>query len=101
MLSEETIKLFLICRAAECRILSTVETDFSNHLGTSKFVRIILDCKAVRIFRIQVRASSQTKCPGEADGRVRLSRFARVRLLRYALNRFCETNRLFCGLELF
>ena len=36
-----------------------------------------IDCKTVRILRIQVRASSQTKGL-ERGGRVRLARFARV-----------------------
>ena len=38
-----------------------------------------IDCKTVRILRIQVRASSETKSL-ERGGRVRLARFARVRL---------------------
>ena len=54
-------------------------TDFPNHLGTIKFVRIILDCKTVHIFAY----SSRQNRGAEVDGRVRLVRFARVRLLRY------------------
>ena len=55
---------------------------------------MLVDCKTVRILRVQVRASSQTKglewgwkqrARLGRDGRVRLARFARVRLLRHAL----------------
>ena len=54
-------------------------------------ILVYLDCKTVRILRIQVRASSQTrsgtrlKTESETGGCVRLARFAQVRLLRYAL----------------
>ena len=55
-----------------------------------------LDCKTVRIFVYSSSASSQTEGWNEAEngerdwgqtpyGRVRLARFARVRLLRHAL----------------
>ena len=51
---------------------------------------INLDCKTVRIFqRIQLRGSSQTKGLQRGWKRVRLARFAHVRLLRHALPISC------------
>ena len=53
----------------------------ASHSGKLKlaYTSPNIDCKTVRILRIQVRASSQTKGL-ERGGRVRLARFARVRL---------------------
>ena len=56
---------------------------FRTTLGQVNLFQLFWTAKQSIFFRIQVRASSQTNGLGEADGRVRVVRFARVRLLRY------------------
>ena len=77
-------------------LLTVAFVDILVDIGIN--VDMKLDCKTVRILRIQVRANSQTK--GLERGwkqRARLlGRFARVRPLRYA-KPILKKTRLFCS----